>query len=264
MTDDGAGEATTPRLSLAGYHGALDALLTLARGQKINLATISILDLVAQLAAALRDAPIMTPMAQKADWLVMAAWLLQLRSRLLLPAGTAVHQAAHDAAGRFRNRLSDLAEIQALAVWLDARPQLGRDVFIRGRQGDTTDRVNETAPGIDVIEFLWASMALFDGGHSIADVPDSYRPPCRDLYSIAEARARILHRLAASPDGLALGDLLPDETAVEEKPAFRKHSAWSSTLIAGLELAKQGEVWLAQADPFAVIHISSAPTEPPA
>src|SRR5580700_10549473 len=100
VIDDGAGEGTTPRLALDGYHGSLAALLTLARGQKIELAKIPVLDLVDQLAAAVRDAPAATPMGQKADWLVMASWLVQLRSRLLLPADAPVHQAANDAADR--------------------------------------------------------------------------------------------------------------------------------------------------------------------
>src|ERR1700759_1399043 len=124
--DKGAGEGATPLLSLHGYHGSLEALLALARRQKIDLATISLPELTDQLAAALRAAPAATPIAQKGDWLVMAAWLLQLRARLLLPDDVPVRQAARDAADRFRNQLAALAEIQALATWLEARPLLGR------------------------------------------------------------------------------------------------------------------------------------------
>jgi segregation and condensation protein A len=258
--DDGAGEGATPLLSLAGYHGALDALLTLARGQNINLATISVLELVDQLAAALRDAPAATPLAQKADWLVMAAWLLQLRSRLLLPADAAAHRVAEAAAHRFRDRLAALAEVQALASWLEDRPLLGHDVFGRGHF-ENMEPVNETASGIDVIEFLWASMALFGDG-PVEDVSDSYRPPSREWYSVAEARARILQRLSGTTDGLPLDHLLPDEAATEEKPTLRKRSACASTLIAGLELAKQGEVCLAQTELFGVVHVSSSAKPP--
>jgi segregation and condensation protein A len=255
--DDGAGEGTTPRLTLEGYHGDLDALLTLARGQKIDLTTISVLDLVDQLTAAVRDAPAATSLAQKGDWLVMAAWLLQLRSRLLLPADAPVHQAAKD--GRLRNRLTDLAEIQALAGWLDGRPQLGRDVFVRGQPPEGYGPAMETASEIDVIELLWASMALFDGGALEGNVADAYRPPVRGLYSVPEARARILRRLSETPSGLSLEQLLPDEGL----SALRKRGAWASTLIAGLDLAKQGDVQLAQTDPFTAVHVSPAPTEPP-
>jgi segregation and condensation protein A len=261
--DNGAGEGATPLLTLDGYHGSLAALLTLARRQKIDLATISLLELVDQLAAAMQDAPAATPMGQKADWLVMASWLVQLRSRLLLPADAPVHQAAQDAADRLRNRLSGLAEIQALATWLDDRPLLGRDVFGRGRHVDIIDPANEAAPDIDVIEFLWASMALFGDGGALGDVSGVYRPPVRELYSVAEARARILQRLSEASAGLALDHLLPDEVAGDEMPALRKRGAWASTLIAGLELAKQGDVRLAQAAPFTVVHVTPALTEPP-
>ena len=263
-TDDGAGEGTrTPLLSLEGYHGSLEALLALARARHIDLAKLPVLDLVDELAAAVRDAPSATSLGQKADWVVMASWLVQLRSLLLLPAEAPAHQAAQDAAGRFREGLAGLAEIQALAAWLDERPQLGRDVFGRGRRFPGFEPALATAPGIDVIEFLWASMTLFGDG-PLADVPGSYRPPCREPYSIAEARARILQRLAKTPDGLPLDQLLPDKIAMEEMSALRKRGAWASTLIASLELAKQGDVSLAQTDPFAVVHVSPASMEPPA
>jgi segregation and condensation protein A len=261
VIDDGAGEGRTPLLSLEGYHGTLEALLTLARGQKIDLATISVLDLVDQLAVALRDAPAATPMGQKGDWMVMASWLVQMRARLLLPADAPAHQIATDEADRFRNRLSDLAEIQALAGWLEDRPQLGRDVFVRGRPFDNIDPTHETVPDLDVIEFLWAGMALFDDGGASVDVAETYRPPSRELYAIPEARARILQRLAETPDGLSLHRLLPAEAA-DDTNAIRKRSAWTSTLVASLELTKQGEVMLAQTAPFSAIHVRPAPAEP--
>jgi segregation and condensation protein A len=121
----------------------------------------------------------------------------------------------------------------------------------------------ETVPGIDVIEFLWASMALFDDGGPAPDVSEAYRPPWREHYSVPEARARILRRLSETPDGLALEHLLPDDSAMDEISALRKRSAWASTLIASLELAKQGDVNLAQTGPFAAVHVSPAPSEPP-
>ena len=86
MSDDGEGEGgRTPLLALDGYNGSLEGLLTLARSRRLDLGKIPLLDLVDQLAAAVRGAPSATPMGQKGDWLVMAAWLVQLRSLLLLP-----------------------------------------------------------------------------------------------------------------------------------------------------------------------------------
>ena len=182
--DEGEGEGRTPRLAVEGYSGSLEGLLTLARSRRIDMAKIPLLELVDQLVAAVRDASPATPMGQKGDWVVMASWLVQLRSLLLLPADAPAHQAAKDTAGHFRDRLSGLAEIQALAAWLDRRPHLGRDVFTRGQPPEEFDLSGEGGPEIDVIEFLWASMALFDDGDPGPDISETYRPRWRDLYSI--------------------------------------------------------------------------------
>jgi segregation and condensation protein A len=267
MTDDGEGEgARTPLLALDGYHGSLEGLLTLARSRRIELGKIPLLDLVDQLVAAVRDAPPATPMGQKGDWVVMASWLVQLRSLLLLPEDAPARRAAKDAADQFRDRLSGLAEIQALAAWLDRRSHLGRDVFTRGQPPEAFDLAAEGGPEVDVIEFLWASMALFDDGGPGPDISERYRPRWRELYSVAEARARILRRLAETPDGLPLDRLLPEESVAADVPAepvLKQRAAWTSTFVASLELAKQGEVALAQEDRFTAIHVSLAPVETP-
>jgi segregation and condensation protein A len=265
MTDDGE-DGRTPLLALDGYHGSLEGLLTLARSRRIDIGKIPVVDLVDQLVTAVRDAPVATPMGQKGDWVVMAAWLVQLRSLLLLPADAPAARAAKDAADDFRDRLSGLAEIQALAAWLDRRSHLGRDVFTRGQPPEEFALAAEGGPEIDVIEFLWASMALFDDGGPRPDTSERYRPRWRDLYSIPEARARILKRLAEIPDGLPLERLLPEGwSAADGMPAesaLKQRAAWTSTFIASLELAKQGDVALTQEDRFTAIHVSRAPTEP--
>ena len=266
LTDDGEGEGgRTPRLSLHGYSGSLENLLALARSRRIDLGKIPLLELVEQLAAAVRDASPATPMGQKGDWVLMAAWLVQLRSLLLLPADAPAHQAAKDEADHFRDRLSGLAEIRALAAWLDDRPHLGRDGFVRGHPPESFGALLAAGPEIDVIEFLWASMALFDDGGPDPDVSEPYHPRWRALFSVAEARARILRRLAEKPDGLPFEQLLPEESAVAERPAglaLMQRAAWTSTLVASLELAKQGDVTLAQEEGFTAIHVSPAPEEP--
>ena len=265
-TDEREEEGRTPLLTIEGYSGSLEGLLILARSRRIDMAKIPLLDLVDQLVAALRDASPATPMGQKGDWVVMASWLVQLRSLLLLPADAPARQAAKDAADHFRDRLSGLAEIQALAAWLDRRSHLGYDVFTRGQPSEEFDLSVEAGPEVDVIEFLWASMALFDDGGPGPDISEAYRPRWRDLYSIPEARARILRRLAETPDGLPLEQLLPAESAAAGspiEPLLKKRAAWTSTFIASLELAKQGEVALAQEDRFTAIHVSPAPAEPP-
>jgi len=107
-------------------------------------------------------------------------------------------------------------------------------------------------------------MALFDDGGPGPDVSQTYRPRWRDLYSVAEARARILRRLVETPDGLPLDQLLPEESAaagIPAAPVLKQRAAWTSTFVASLELAKQGNVALAQADGFTSIHVSPAPME---
>ena len=247
----------SPSLTLAGFSGPLDHLLTLARAHQIDLFDISLGALVAQLAAALRQAPATIPLGQKADWVVMAAWLVQLRSRLLLPADAPARQDAAAEADRFRGRLVALQDMQALTAWLERQPQLGCDVFTRG-QPEVFGVSVDAGQAVDVIEFLWASLALFDD----QETPDTralYRPRPIELYTVAEARDRIRQRLAETPDGAPLDRFLPEPPEAAENAALaklRRRSAWSSTLVAGLELARQGEVVLEQGEDFEPIHIS--------
>jgi segregation and condensation protein A len=140
-------------------------------------------------------------------------------------------------------------------------------LFVQGQRPEGFNLAIEAALEIDVIEFLWASMALFDDGCPGPDVSETYRPRWRKLYSIPEARARILRLLAETPDGLPLEQLLREEpvaAGIAAEPGLRKRAAWTSTFIAGLELAKQGHVALAQEGDFTAIHVNPAPTEPPA
>lgn len=264
----GEGEGRTPLLALNGFNGPLERLLGLARAQRIDLARISLPDLVDQLAAALQHAPSATPLGQKGDWVVMASWLLQLRSLLLLPADTQAHRTGEDEADRLRDRLVGLQEMQALAGWLDRRPQLGREVFARGQPealGISTETGHEV--DVDVIEFLWASLALFDDDSADADATSWYLPRWLDLHSIPDARARILRLLAETPEGHRLDELLPeapDAAGAETQPVLRQRSAWTSTFVASLELARQGGVVLAQEGFLTPIHVSPASAGSPA
>jgi segregation and condensation protein A len=252
--DDRDGEGT-PYLTLAGFNGPLDLLLIRARAQKIDLTAIPLAALADQLADALGRAAA-TPLGRKGDWVVMTAWLVQLRSLLLLPADAPGRQDAAAEADQLRHRLAGLQEMQALAGWLERRPHLGRDVFARGRPEFFGVSV-EAGQAIDVVEFLWASMALFDDGAG-PETEEIYQPRLfPELYAVAEARARILQRLADLPDGGPLAALLP-ETGGATASDLRRRSAWSSTLAASLELAKQGDVTLAQDADFQPIHVARA------
>ncbi len=264
------GEETSPSLQLDGFSGSLDLLLSLARAQRIDLARLSVPDLVTQLAAALERAGGEITLAQKGAWVVMAAWLVWLRSRLLLPADPA-DQAAEGEGGRLRDRLLALQQAQALAGWLERRPQLGRDVFARGQpelpalRADAGPTVANRYE-VDVVEFLWASLALFDDTPKPTTTAPPYRPPWLDLYSVVEARDRIRHVLAEASEPTPMQRLVPQGDAAGEGRAespLRRRSGWASTLIACLELAKQGQVATAQDGSFAPILVSRIPAAEP-
>ena len=214
---------------------------------------ISLAALVDQLAAALRQAPATMPLGQKGDWVVMAAWLVQLRARLLLPADAPAQQAAAAEADEFRARLvaSGGRCRRWPAGWSAGRSSGATCLPAASRRSSAL----RSRPGRRSTwsEFLWASLALFDDETAAADTATVYQARPFELYAVAEARDRILRLLAAAPDGGSLERFLPDPPARPESEArekLRRRSAWSSTFIAGLELAKQGDVVLGQGGDF--------------
>ena len=252
---DGGGEGDTPYLELDGFSGPLALLLSLARAQQIDLARLPVAKLVNQLVNALQAAG--PSLGERANWLVMACWLMLLRSRLLLPADAPGQQEAEEAADQLRGHLLALQAGRALASWLDRRPLLGRDVFARG-QPELLGSFAGVQHQVDVIEFLWAAMGLFDDGTDETDAVSVYRPRWAELYTVGDARARILQLLAETPEGGPLGWFLPGppgEGSITIPAELRRRSAWTSTFTASLELAKQGDVALAQDAVFAPIHM---------
>ena len=255
---EGGGEGASPWLDLAGFHGRLERLLALARAQRIDLARVSLPDLLDQLTAALREAGSRTPLGLQADWVVMAAWLVQLRSRLLLPAEAAAQQAADREAAQLRRGLARLDAVQAATRWLDEQPRLGRDVFPRGRP-ELVGIGTTTLHQVDVIEFLWASLALFDDDLPPPDTASCYRPAWLALHAVSDARDRILRRMADRPGPCRLDQLLPDGPGpgTPHDTGLRGRSGWTTTFVASLELAKQGEVALKQEGSFAPISVQA-------
>ena len=240
----------TPRLDLGVFTGPLERLLELARAHRIDLSRISVPALVDQLSAALQQ---QTPLADKGDWVVMVAWLLMLRSRLLLPASEPSQQAAHAGAEVLRGRMLALGEMQSLAAWLGRQPLLGHDVFARGRP-DPISPPPGAAMEVDVVEFLWASLGLFDDDLAPAETRQRYRPIWDDLFSIAEARDRIMLRLSGT-GSQPMERLLPDGVV---NGVVQARSRWTSTFVASLELAKQGSVLMGQETGFGPIQVSPA------
>jgi segregation and condensation protein A len=245
-------------------------LLALARAQRIDLQRIALPDLLGQLAPALHQA---APLAERGGWLVMAAWVVLLRSRLLLHDGQTVEievpARADRHARRLRAQLLGLQQVQAVAAWLDRQPQLGRDVFGRGNQG-IGPYAGDPGCAVDVAGFLWATLNLLDG-QGARTAAAAYAPQRPVLHSIGDARARILLLLETSPQPLPLARLLPEAGSGEGTAPARagappppgnallRRSGWASAFAASLELAKQGQVTLTQDEAFAPILVRAGP-----
>ena len=259
-----AGTPSAPILHLDGFDGPMDLLLDLVERQRIDLGRMSILILVEQFLAGFDQMRDRVALERRADWLVMATRLVLLRSRLLFPESpAAAAAAARDAATALR-RIDDLAGLraaaaQAAAAWLGARPILGQEVFARGLP-EQLGVHRDTAHTVDVIAFLWASLSFFEDDAPEPDTVTRYRPSWTELYPVAEARERILRILGEGGDGKDLGQFLPEHPAstAAEDPSdpLRLSSAWATTFSASLELAKQGDVALAQDTVFADIQVS--------
>ena len=233
MADEGA-----LLLRLDGFEGPLDLLLDLARRQKVDLARISILALVEQYLAVVEGARRIR-LELAADWLVMAAWLVWLKSRLLLPPEDGAADEAEDAADALAARLDALEQVQEGARWLAARPQLGLDVFARGapERFVAFDRSGLVADGAGLVRGYMAARRRGGTG-------DRYQPRRLPLWTLAEAMDRLTRMLGRVPPGgwMALERCVPPAS----DSAVQRRAAVASTLLAGLELAREGLVVLRQ------------------
>ena len=118
---------------------------------------------------------------------------------------------------------------------------------------------------VDVVEFLWASLALLDDDLPPADMAASYyRPAWLGLHAVPDARERILRQLAGRTDACRLEQLLPDAPGpgTLHEMGLRGRSRWTSTFVASLELAKQGDVALEQEEAFSPIQVGNADRVP--
>ena len=252
---DGARSAgKSPHVELEGFSGPLEQMLFLARAQKLDLAKLSLRDFLEQLTGALtREAPI----NEKAEWVGIATWVVLLRSRLLIPVGPSAQLNAEAEAKTLQARLLALQEMQSLAAWLTARPQLGQDVFARGAP-EMLGALTETDHQLDVIEFLWATIELLDDVDN-AGTEALYRPFYLDIHKVSEARERILQRVVQAAERQLLQDLVPAASGfdpADSKAVQRYKSGWTTTFTAALEMAKQGQVALAQKGSFEPIAVA--------
>jgi segregation and condensation protein A len=232
-------------VDVEGFEGPLDLLLTLARQQKVDLTRISILALADQYLAFIEAARKLR-LELAADYLVMAAWLAFLKSRLLLPEGTEAEGAsAAEMATALALRLKRLEAIRTAASKLMERPQLNRDVFSRGDPEPIAEikRPEWSATLYDLL----SAYATERQRHALSHV----RVAKRAVWSLTEARTLLGRLIGAATDWAELDAFL---LAYAVEPAMRP-SVFASSLAATLELVLEGVLDVHQSAPFAPIHI---------
>jgi segregation and condensation protein A len=231
-------------LRLEGFEGPLDLLLDLARAQKFDLAKISILALVEQYLVVIEGARRIR-LELAADWLVMAAWLTWLKSRLLLPPESAGAEEGEAAADVLAARLRDLEAMRAAAAWIGARPRLGQDVFARGAPEDHTE-IDRSRLVLDLASLV---RAYVQAARRRARRPSNYQPRKLTLWTVKDALRRLMTLLGSLPDWSSLDRFLPEELG----DPLERRAALASTLIAGLEMARDGQLRLRQETAFGPI-----------
>lgn len=233
-------------LDIDGYEGPIDLLLSLARDQKVDLTRISILQLAEQYLAFVAEARRLR-LELAADYLVMAAWLAYLKSRLLLPDPQPDEPSAEMLAAALTLQLQRLEAMQAAAARLLAQPRLGRDRFVRGAPED-----------LPIFAKSRHDLGLYDLLKAYGDIGSRqarvtpFTIPVTELYSIEEAVARLEAMLGKLPDWSHLDALLP---AGWRGRGVKARSLLASSFVAALELAKAGQLELRQEGAYAPIFL---------
>ena len=232
-------------VDVEGYEGPLDLLLALARDQKVDLRRISMVALVDQYLAHVAQARRLR-LELAAVYLVMAAWLAYLKSRLLLPEPPAGEEpSGQELADALQWQLRRLEAMQEAGVRLMARPQLGKDIFARG------------APeGVVVVRRAIWDVKLYDllaayGNQVKPKDADTYQIAPMQFFSVEDAAERLGRMLGIAIDWQSLEAFLP---AGLTDPT-RRRSALASTFVAGLQLAKDGQIELRQTERFGPVHL---------
>ena len=237
-----------------GFEGPLDLLLELARRQKVDLARISVLALAEQYLAFIEQAQ-RVRLELAADYLVMAAWLAYLKSRLLLPEPPrADEQGAAELAEALARRLRRLEQIRLAAQKLVDRPTLGRDFFARGSPESiaVTPRPQYEASLYDLL----AAYARQRQKHARTRVQLRNRV----VWSLAEAREALSRLLGAALDWIDMDEWL---IAYCVDPQMRR-TARASSFSASLEFVREGKLELRQDKAFAPIWARAARADRPA
>src|SRR5215470_4593026 len=234
-------------VSLDGFEGPLDVLLALARTQKVDLAKISILALADQYLEFIAEARKLR-LELAADYLVMAAWLAYLKSRLLLPRETGAEDqpTGEELAARLAFRLKRLEAMRNAAAALMTRKRLGRDVFARGMpEGVRTIRVRQYTAAIYDLLKAYAEQRK-------RTVKRVHVVPRRVVWSIKEARDRLQALVGKCDASWVQLDMFLEQYGAAPDIA---RTALASSFGATLEMARDGLLELSQAEPFAPIYV---------
>jgi segregation and condensation protein A len=232
-------------VDVEGFEGPLDLLLTLARQQKVDLAKISILALADQYLAFIEQVRALR-IELAADYLVMAAWLAYLKSRMLLPEPPGAEGlSAAEMANALAVRLRRLELIRSTAEQLFGRPQLGREVFGRG-DPEPIHEVKHPKWSATLYDLLTA-YASERQRHVLARV----RFAKRTVWSLAEAREALVRVIGVSGEWARLDEFLVSYLV---EPSMRA-TVMASSLAATLEMVREGALELHQQGAFAPIYL---------
>ncbi|WP_136441578.1 segregation and condensation protein A [Pacificoceanicola onchidii] len=229
-----------------GFEGPLDLLLNMARTQKVDLRKISVLELSKQYLAFVEKAKELR-IELAADYLVMAAWLAFLKSRLLLPPDpTEEGPSGEDLAAHLAFQLERLQAMRQAAAQLMARDQLGKDFFARGLPEEMTRvrKVTYTATLIDLMQ-----------GYARIRTRDEFRPFVMDrnnVFTMEEALDRLRGMIGFAGQWTDIQSYLPEGW---DGDPVRWRSATAATFAASLQLVKEGHAEIKQSDLFAPIQM---------
>lgn len=234
-------------IDIEGYEGPLDLLLTLARTQKVDLRKISVLALAHQYLAFVEEAKKLR-IELAADYLVMAAWLAFLKSRLLLPADpTEEGPSGEELAAHLAFQLERLEAMRRSAARLMARDQLGRDFFARGIPEDVSikKKITYKASILDLMQ----AYARLKTKNSFAPLHFEERDR---ILTMEQALERMKSLMGHAMDWADLSQFLPEGWSDDPK---KRRSATASAFAASLELVKAGVMEIRQTESFAPIQL---------
>lgn len=239
-------------VDVEGFEGPLDLLLVLARQQKVDLSKISILALADQYLSFI-DAARKLRLELAADYLVMAAWLAYLKSRLLLPdANSPEAQTAEEMAAALAFRLKRLEAFRDVAQKLLERPQLDRDIFSRG-DPEPIAQIKHPQWSATLYDLL-SAYAVQRSKQALGKV----RFAARKVWSLAEAREAIERLAGVSADWTCLDDYLVSYLVEPAMASTVKASSFAATL----EMVREGVMDMQQHAAFAPLYVRKRASDP--